>query len=180
MADIKDVRRLTVSVLILAAVEALLLFFLWLHNRAFFEWAVPEKMLGWMPFDIWALVFAVLFFAIGGVVAMLVFSIPIASASGYAKGRLRQVQCQNCKAVFHMADSGERPLMHPCPSCRSLGFYDGQSEPVGKPPEPELAKKIVQLALKCQSCTKNFKFTDSGVRPLEVSCPECSAVGTIF
>lgn len=180
MADINDVRRLTISVLIFAAVEALLLFFLWLHNRAFFEWVVPEAMLGWMQFDIWALLFAVLFIAIGGMVTMLVFSIPIASASGLAKGRLRQVQCQDCKAVFHMADTGERPLMHPCPNCRSMGVYDGQAPPVGRPPKPELAKKVIQLALQCESCAHDFKFTDSGVRPLEVACPECNSSGTIY
>lgn len=177
MADIRDVRRLNISVLFIAGLEALLLLFLWLDDAGHFDWVIPTKMLGLMSYVSWSLLFGALFVALIGITALLVYSLP--TADGKGGGQLRQVQCQDCKAVFHMPDSGRRPLMHNCPNCRSLGVYDGQAPPVGKPPEPEDAKKIIQLGITCETCAHQFKVTDSGVRPLDVRCQECNAVGTI-
>lgn len=179
MADIKDVRRLTISVMLTAGLIALLLLFLWLHDRGSFTWVVPEKMLGWLSYDVWAVVLGFVFVALVGIIGLLVFSLPIA-AGGHAVGRIRQVQCQECKAVFHLTDGGERPLIHNCPSCRSMGIYDGTAPPVGEPPKPEPAKRVVQIGLTCESCAHDFKFTDSGVRPLDIVCPACHTEGTIY
>jgi hypothetical protein len=109
-----------------------------------------------------------------GLVTLGAFSVSLAGG----RQPTRQVQCQNCRAVFFMPDNGRRPLTHPCPNCKALGVYDGKAPPVGKAPEVK-AENLRRLPLTCRSCAHKFTALDTGVRPLSVECPNCKAIGEI-
>jgi phage FluMu protein Com len=178
MVDVQDVRRISLTAAILAGVTLLWLFFLWLQDAGLWEWFAPRAALGRMPFLGWMWTGAGLFVLLIVVVVLPIFTVPTIAKADH-KGRVRQVQCQNCKAVFVLEDTGARPLSHQCPSCKFIGVYTGKAPAVGDAPEPEKPKRIVRLDLTCGNCQHKFPVTDTGTRPLKVTCPDCGAVGNI-
>ncbi len=176
--DIRDVRRFSISVVILAALTVVWLFFLWMHDSGRFQWAWPRVALTDLGLQGWLWIGILAILALAAAASLVVFGVPQAPP-GFAKGALRQVQCQHCKAVFRIHDTGHRPITHVCPSCQYLGVYDGTAPPVGKPPKPMPPEKIIQLSLTCRNCKHRFKIIDTGLRPLRVECPECTATGHI-
>ena len=48
-------------------------------------------------------------------------SVPITSAPPAAPVRKLKLRCGNCKQVFSIEDTGERPLRRPCPYCARMG-----------------------------------------------------------
>lgn len=179
MAHIRDVRKL--NAVALAAVVLLMVWYLMLRLQitANFEWFLPRNALETMGFVAWGWVILLLlgFFAL--VAGLLVFSIPVDAESGRAIGGVRQVQCMDCRAVFRITDNGARPLTHSCPSCKAYGVYDGTIPPVGEAPVPQGLREVKKLDLTCRNCAHKFHVTDTGARPLTVSCPDCQSVGTI-
>ena len=171
-------RRLGVTALAVALLLLLWLFFLWLDQTGRFEWSWPTRALGAVGFGAWMWMGALVFTLLLRVMAFTLFGVPATPSVGGTS--LRQVQCDNCKAVFFIRDSGARPLSHPCPSCKVLGVYDGTAAPVGAAPKPRMAKQIVQVNLTCRTCSHRFQATDLGVRPMKIACPNCKAVGEIF
>ncbi len=176
--NLQDVRRfgLTTGALSLAMVIAL--GWLALHDRGRIDSPTAQRLLDGMQLDGWlwlgVILLLTLFIVFGGLL-MMVHSAP----RGFARGILRQVQCQDCKAVFMIHDTGHRPITHRCPNCSRLGIYDGTAPPVGEPPRPEPPKRIIELGLVCQDCSHEFTVTDTGVRPLTVKCPKCKARGKV-
>ncbi len=177
--ELSDVRRLSVTTMVLAGGLLAWLLFLFLEDTGRFEWGLPERGLGLMPFSGWMWTTAGLLAVFLGVVGFTTFGVNQAPR-GFARGSVRQVQCQDCKAVFFIPDSGKRPLTHLCPSCKALGVYDGEAPPVGTPPTPRPPKEIVELGLTCRTCSHRFMATDTGVRPMRIACPTCKAVGEVF
>lgn len=179
MAHIRDVRRLSATALALTFLLGLWYLFLRLQAAGSFEWFLPKRGLEAMTLDAWTvLVVALLVFA-AFVAATLIYAIPVDKQSGRAIGALRQVQCQNCKAVFRITDDGRRPLTHNCPSCKAYGVYDPTLGPIGEPPVPEDLRTVKRLELTCKSCAHVFKTVDTGARPLRIECPKCEGQGTI-
>lgn len=182
--DVRDVRRLSVSSLIVSALILGWLFVLWLQERTNqgkgggVNWGITIDSLDALHFTGWL-------WAGIGVIAVVMVGLSLTSFGisrappGYAQGSMRQVQCQDCKAVFYVHDMGHRPLTHKCPNCKKLGVYDGKSGVVGTPPKVTAAKTVTELKLNCQSCRHKFPVTDTGVRPLNISCPSCEAKGII-
>lgn len=173
--DVRDVRRLATSALVLGAAALLWLLFLALDDAGSFEWPWPTKALGVLSLEAWMWVIMgfILFLLVA--VAAPIYAM---SKSTKVKAATRQVQCQDCKAVFFMPDTGRRPLTHPCPSCKALGVYEGTAAPIGKAPiVPK--QNIARINLTCRTCQGKFIATDTGVRPLQVECPSCKAVGVI-
>lgn len=171
----RDVRRLAASALVVGAAVLLWLFFLALDDAGAFNWAWPSKALATLGFEAWMWICLGLLAFLLAVVGLIVFAI---GQGGSGKTPTRQVQCQDCKAVFFMPDNGRRPLSYPCPSCKALGVYDGKAEPIGVAPVAK-PQNIVRLPLTCRSCATKFTATDTGVRPLNVECPSCKAIGVI-
>lgn len=176
--ELSDGRRLALTTMVLAGVLILWMIFLALHDAGQFEWAWPERALGWFGLAAWTWiglgVYAIMTFVVG----MMMFGVD-QTPPGFARGKQRQVQCQDCKAVFMVHDAGNRPLTHLCPNCNALGVYTGDAPPVGNPPKPQEPEKLIQLGLNCHECDHKFKVTDTGKRPLKVSCPNCHAGGAI-
>lgn len=159
----------------LGAATLLWLFFLVLDDRGAFEWSWPTKALGILGFASWMWIcFAFLAFLLVAVAA------PIYGMTKSAGGKnpTRQVQCQDCRAVFFMPDNGRRPLTYPCPSCKALGVYEGTAPPIGQAPVVP-AQRIARINLTCRSCQNRFIATDTGLRPLHIECPSCKQVGII-
>lgn len=171
-------RRLAVTALVFCGVLLLWLIFIGLHDSGRFEWALPRGALGWFGAATWYWLGLATMLAFVAVVTFTSFGVNEAPA-GYAQGKLRQVQCQDCKAVFFVHDAGHRPLTHQCPNCKALGIYDGKAPPVGEAPKAEAAKRVVRIGLTCQECAYRFKVTDTGSRPLAVKCPSCQANGSV-
>lgn len=168
-------RRLAASALVLGAAVLLWLLFLALDDAGSFEWGWPTDALGVFSLPTWMWIGA-------GVLVFLLIMVatPIFAMTKTAGGKTptRQVQCQDCKAVFFMPDNGRRPLSYPCPSCKALGVYEGTAPPIGKAPiVPQ--QKIARVNLTCRTCQSRFVFTDTGIRPLHVECPSCKSVGLI-
>ena len=176
--DVSDMRRLAVSAVSVAALVLLWLLFLFLHDAGLFEWAWPEAALGAISLTAWLGILAGVSAVVVVGFALLTFGIQ-GTPPGLAKASLRQVQCQECKAVFFIRDTGHRPLTHVCPSCRALGVYDGRAPPVGKAPAVQTAR-IAKMDLTCQRCKHRFHVTDTGARPLKVTCPQCRSIGEIL
>ncbi len=173
--DVRDVRRLASSALVLGAAVVLWEVFLALDDQGKFEWRWPTGALHSLPFGAWTWINLSLL-----AVLLAAVCAPIYGMTKSAGGRnpTRQVQCQDCKAVFFMPDNGRRPLTYPCPSCKALGVYDGTAPPIGQAPIVP-PQRIVRVSLSCRSCQARFAATDTGVRPLHVECPSCKAVGVI-
>ena len=167
-------RRLAVSALAVGAAVLLWMMFLSLDDADLFNWPWPTRALESLTLHTWQWLCAGALLALVGLVTLSAYSV------GAGSGRVptRQVQCQNCRAVFFMPDNGRRPLTHPCPNCKALGVYDGKAAPIGKAPEvkPEEVKRI---PLTCRNCRNRFTALDTGVRPLSISCPQCKAVGEL-
>jgi len=176
--DLSDLQRLAKTTLFLVVALLAWLVFLALHDAGQFEWTWPERGLSWFGMTAWLWTGAALLALMALALAFMSFGINQAP-EGFAKGKLRQVQCQDCKAVFFVHDAGNRPLTHLCPNCKALGVYDGMAPPVGVPPKAIPPEKVVALSLTCHACEHRFNVTDSGVRPLKVACPMCDATGTI-
>lgn len=176
--DLQDVRRFAMTTMALFVVLVLWVFFLFLHDTGRFEWTWPEAALGWFSLGAWLWTSLGLSAVMVGFLGFMTFGINEAPP-GYAKGKLRQVQCQDCKAVFFVLDAGNRPLTHVCPNCKALGVYDGRAPPVGAPPEAIAPEKLIKLALTCEDCSYKFRVTDTGRRPLQVTCPSCQGTGAI-
>ncbi len=177
--NLGDVRRLAVTATILAGL--MLGFLLWLALEYL---GVTTSRITMRALDLWSLstwlwIAVSLFFVILVMVVGFLFFLREAP-KGYARGIMRQVQCQRCKAVFAIHDTGHRPITHICPNCKGLGVYDGTAPPVGVAPRPEPAKKIISLGLACESCDFHFDVTDTGARPLRVKCPSCQAKGQVL
>lgn len=173
--DVRDVRRLASTALVVGAAVVLWTLFLALDDADKFNWGWPTKALGTLPFVAWVWIDLSLL-----ALLLVAVSAPIYGMTKSAGGRnpTRQVQCQDCKAVFFMPDNGRRPLTYPCPSCKALGVYDGTAPPIGQAPIVP-PQRIARIALTCRSCQARFVATDTGVRPLHVECPSCKAVGII-
>lgn len=175
--NLTDLRRLVVTTLILAGLTVLWTFFLLLHDGGQFTWRFPEVALGWFGIKPWLVLLFALTFIMVYVVGLLTFAIQTAP-KGYAAGKMRQVQCQACKAVFFVHDSGHRPLTHECPSCKALGVYDGKHDPVGRP--PQLTRPVhTKVRMTCHVCKHKFSEDDDGRRPMKVTCPSCNSKGQI-
>jgi phage FluMu protein Com len=172
--DLRDVRRLSLSALVVGGAVLLWLLFLSLDDAGLFEWEWPTRALDALALRTWQWLGALVLLALVGLVALSVYSISLAG------GRVptRQVQCQDCRAVFFIPDNGRRPLTHPCPNCKALGVYDGKSPPVGRAPEVK-PQEMRKLPLTCKSCEHKFSALDTGIRPLSIECPNCKAVGEI-
>jgi phage FluMu protein Com len=172
--DLRDVRRLSVSALVVGSLVLLWLLFLSLDDADLFNWPWPTRALEALQLRVWQWIGAAILLALVGLVTLAAYSV------GVGSGRIptRQVQCQNCRAVFFMPDNGRRPLTHPCPNCKALGVYDGKAPPIGKAPEvkPEELKRI---PLTCRNCRNKFTALDTGIRPLSIACPQCKAVGEL-
>ncbi len=171
-------KRLSVTIFILAVLVLVWLSLLWLQDSGNLDWGPTRSSLGMLAVGLWAGIGAGLLAALIGMLVLTLGAVGSAP-EGYAEGSVRQVQCAHCKAVFHIHDTGHRPIMHVCPNCDSLGVYDGTAPPVGKPPEPEKPERIVQLELQCQRCNHEFSVTDSGRRPMDVTCPACESIGRL-
>lgn len=168
-------RRLASSALVLGGATLLWLVFLGLDHTGAFEWAWPTNALHKLGLVAWMWIcFSFLAFLLVAV------SAPIYGMTKSAGGKnpTRQVQCQDCKAVFFMPDNGRRPLTYPCPSCKALGVYEGTAPPIGQAPVVP-AHKIARIGLTCRNCQTKFTATDTGLRPLHVTCPSCKQVGLI-
>ena len=172
--DLRDVRRLAASALVVGGLVLLWLVFLALDDAGQFDWPWPTRALEALSFAAWTWVCAGVLLILLGLVTLAAFSVKI----GAGRQPTRQVQCQSCRAVFFMPDNGRRPLTHPCPNCKALGVYDGKAPPVGKAPEVK-AQELRRLPLTCRSCANKFSVLDTGVRPLSVECPNCKAVGDL-
>ncbi len=179
MASIQDARRLSAVVLGGTLLVLLWYLFLRLQASADFRWFLPERALESMTLSAWTWVT----FGFMGFLALaagfMIYAIPVNKETGRAKGALRQVQCQACRAVFRVTDHGERPLTHVCPSCSAYGVYDSSIPPVGEPPVATRIRAVKRLELTCKKCEYEFQVTDTGARPLRVQCPSCTAVGRI-
>lgn len=173
--DVRDVRRLATSALVIGGAVLLWMLFLALDDAGKLEWRWPTNALGTLGLRTWLWIGAGILALLLGMVAAAVYGIGTGTT---AKTPTRQVQCQDCKAVFFMPDNGRRPLTYPCPSCKALGVYDGKAEPIGQAPVVDL-QKVVRLPLTCRSCQAKFLATDTGVRPLNVECPQCKATGIV-
>jgi phage FluMu protein Com len=172
--DLRDVRRLSMSALVVGGVVLLWLLFLSLDDAGLFEWEWPTTALAALSLHTWQWLGAVVLLALVGLVALSTYSV------GLGGGRVptRQVQCQSCRAVFFIPDNGRRPLTHPCPNCKALGVYDGKAPPVGRAPEVK-PHEMRKIPLTCRSCEHRFSALDTGIRPLSIECPNCKAVGEI-
>ncbi len=172
-------RRLAVTAVFAMALLLAWLLVLYLSSVGHIRWELAASALRQMPLLTWLALgagAAALFMII---VALSIFGVPEAPP-GMARASLRQVQCQHCKAVFQIRDTGHRPLSHECPSCHRLGIYTGDHAPVGEPPEPTPARTVTQLDLTCRRCRHRFDVTDTGARPLKVKCPACGSRGDIL
>ena len=176
--DLKDVRRLAATAMVLSLAIVLWLVFLHLQRAELFTWEYPERALNRLDFNTWMWIGVTTIVVLAAVVAGTVYGVD-AGKTGGAQASVRQVQCQDCKAVFFIHDTGRRPLTHRCPSCKALGIYDGKAPPVGQVPKAEPVKAVVELSLTCRRCSHAFNVTDTGIRPLQVACPSCKAVGAI-
>jgi phage FluMu protein Com len=176
--DLKDVRRLAATAMALSGAIVLWLVFLGLQKDGLFTWSWPEKALHRLSFQTWMWIGVGAIAAFAAVVAGTVFGIPTAK-DVRSSASVRQVQCQDCKAVFFIQDTGRRPLSNRCPNCKALGIYEGTLPAVGRLPKPEPAKALVELSLTCRRCNHAFNVTDTGVRPLQVACPNCKAQGVV-
>ncbi|HET6399726.1 MAG TPA: hypothetical protein VFH47_09260, partial [Candidatus Thermoplasmatota archaeon] len=174
--DIRDVRRLGVTVLAIGVLLLLFLLALYLQRAGTISWGLARAALARMSLAGWLWTGAAVLVVLLGVLAAMLYGVPQPSPVAYTK---RQVQCQDCKAVFWLTDTGARPLQHPCPNCKALGIYDGRAPPAGRLPaiRPE---QVVELGLTCRTCHTRFTVRDTGVRPLRVTCVKCRAVGTIM
>jgi hypothetical protein len=175
--DVRDVRRLSVSAIVAAFLVLAWLVFLFLHDTGRFKWAWPRAALGQLSMDTWLWVGTGLFVLILAVLGLSLWGVPDNPA--LSRGARRQVQCQGCKAVFFIQDTGKRPITHTCPSCQALGYYDGAQPAIGDPPKAEAPRKMVRLDLTCQRCKHRFTITDTGHRPLNITCKNCHATGEI-
>ena len=167
-------RRLSASALLAAGVVLLWLLFLSLDQADLFEWAWPTGALERLSLEAWM-------WFIAGFLAILVALLTLAAFSvslGGGRTPTRQVQCQNCRAVFFMPDNGRRPLQHPCPNCKALGVYDGKAPAIGRAPEVK-AQELRRLPLTCRNCQHKFSTLDTGVRPLAIECPSCKSTGEL-
>ena len=173
--DVRDVRRLATSALVLGAAVVLWMLFLALDHYGEFEWRWPTGALETLPFTAWTWINLLL---LGGLLVAVCAPIYGMTKSAGGRNPTRQVQCQDCKAVFFMPDNGRRPLTYPCPSCKALGVYEGTAAPIGQAPIVP-PQRIARINLTCRSCQARFPATDTGVRPLHVECPSCKAVGVI-
>lgn len=174
--DLRDVRRLAVSLLVLTLAVAAWLLLLWLDDTGRFGFTWTKAALGFIQWRAWMWIGVLLLVTFVATVVLTLFGVSLVPP-GFAKGSMRQVQCGHCKAVFFIHDAGHRPISHRCPNCRYLGLYDGMAEAVGDPQAVIGRRDTVQLALKCRNCSHRFEVTDTGIRPLKVSCPNCKAVG---
>lgn len=175
--DLQDLRRLVVTSLVAAGCVLLWALFLILHDADLFTWALPATALGWFDLLPWMALLLILSLIIVVVVGLLTFAINTAP-QGYAAGKMRQVQCQDCKAVFFVHDSGNRPLTQECPNCKALGVYDGKQPPVGTP--PKITRPVHErVRLSCHVCEHKFSLEDDGRRPLKLTCPNCNSKGQI-
>lgn len=167
-------RRLSVSALVVGAFVLLWLMFLSLDSAELFEWGWPTEALEALELTTWMWLGAVVLLALVGLVTLSAYTVSL----GSGKMPTRQVQCQNCRAVFFMPDNGRRPLTHPCPNCKALGIYDGKTPPIGRAPEVK-AQELRRLPLTCRNCQHKFSALDTGIRPLQVECPNCKSIGEL-
>src|ERR1041384_6114955 len=120
--DLRDVRRLAVSSLVVGVAALLWLLFLSLDAAGLFSWEWPTTALRSLTLQTWMWIGASVLLALVALVSLSAYSVSL----GAGRVPTRQVQCQNCHAVFFMPDNGRRPLTHPCPNCKRLGIYDGR------------------------------------------------------
>jgi phage FluMu protein Com len=172
--DLRDVRRLSVSALVAGGLVLVWTMFLSLDAHGLFKWGWPTRALEALSLHTWQWLAAGVLLALVGVVTLSAFGVRV----GTGRSPTRQVQCQNCRAVFFMPDNGRRPLTHPCPNCKALGVYDGKAPPIGKAPEVK-PEEVKRLPLTCRNCRAKFTALDTGIRPLNISCPQCKAVGEL-
>lgn len=173
--DVRDVHRLAASALVLGAATVLWLLFVALDDADAFNWAWPTSALRSLSLPVWMWIGAGVLSFLLMVVGLAVFGVGHTTSG---RTPTRQVQCQDCKAVFFMPDNGRRPLTYPCPSCRALGVYDGKADPIGMAPVVP-AQRIARISLTCRSCQGTVVATDTGIRPLSIECPSCKAIGVI-
>ncbi len=177
--NLADARRLAVTATLIAVTIMGFLFWFALETAGVVHSRITARALEWWSLTTWLWI-AVSLVVVCLVVLVIVVFMVRQAPRGFARGIVRQVQCQRCKAVFDIHDTGHRPITHICPNCKGLGVYDGTAPPVGAPPKPEPAKKIIALGLACETCDYHFDVTDTGARPLRVKCPKCQAKGQVL
>ena len=116
--DIRDVRRLGVTVLAIGVLLLLFLLALYLQRAGTISWGLARAALARMSLAGWLWTGAAVLVVLLGVLAAMLYGVPQPSPVAYTK---RQVQCQDCKAVFWLTDTGARPAG--CrPSARSRSW----------------------------------------------------------
>jgi Zn finger protein HypA/HybF involved in hydrogenase expression len=176
--NLGDVRRLMITIGVLGLGTLGWLLFLGLVDNGKIDSNLGTTALENLAIARWLWFGNVAFVITLGFIIYLLYLVK-AAPSHFARGIARQVQCQDCKAVFMIHDTGHRPVTHVCPNCQALGVYDGKAPPVGLPPRPETPRRIIDLGLACQTCNHAFNVTDTGARPLQVKCPSCKSHGVI-
>lgn len=106
------------------------------------------------------------------------------------------LECPECREMFTVEDTGERPLHTECPHCGAAGHVNLDNLPeehdhehdhdhdhgaeaaaagVGAEPEPEHE----EISLECPACGTQFDVEDDGTRPLTATCPGCGSSGKL-
>lgn len=159
----------------LAGVLLLWLVMLALDDADLFNWGWPTDALGILTLATWMWIGASVFLVLIGGMVGIVYAMGLGG-----KAPTRQVQCQDCRAVFFIPDNGRRPLTHFCPSCKALGVYDGGE--ASTTPALDLGATKTSLPVKsftCPNCNDRFAVADTGVRPLRITCPKCATSGLL-
>lgn len=84
------------------------------------------------------------------------------------------IRCRNCSTVARIADTGERPLHHFCPTCGNTGEYAGPESG-----ERGFIYTRIEMKLGCTRCNTTFRIPEPLVRPLYTECPNCHAKGVL-
>lgn len=176
--DLRDVRRLAGTILVLGLATVTWMVLLSMQDAGRVDLGWTRSALGALSFGTWAWIGVGVLTVLMAFVALTVFGVGVLP-EGWARGAVRQVQCDNCRAVFMIQDTGHRPITHRCPNCKYLGIYDGRAEPRGSAHRTVGRKDAVQLALRCRECSHRFEVTDTGVRPMRIACPKCDAMGRL-
>lgn len=98
------------------------------------------------------------------------------------------LECPECREMFTVEDTGERPLHTECPHCGAAGHvnldnlpgdhdhaHEGEAAAAGASAEPDHE----EISLECPSCGTQFDVEDDGTRPLTATCPGCGSSGKL-
>ena len=163
-----------------------------------------------MDFGVWIVIFAAVLVAIFVVMLFLLFVRPEDAAerrpmeAGAADRAVTEVElaCANCGHVYHVPDTGERPLMTICPECQTENSFEGgdqapepaeegyeveDEEPGEVTAEYEMVSEDIppeatepeELLVRCSKCEEVFGVPYTVDRPIYAVCPNCHAKGVL-